>query len=150
MRQKGAYNRELNVRRTNGGSDFVDVFYPLLMRLEAIGRETDQLYTPLLEVGGSTCNLTELSCANGCEIGRVREEDGPGVSNPIMEFNGSLLNRTNMSLDIYEIEMTANFGGLCFKIRSDTTESEGGSHCVGGGGRIRLRRWSCQYELIER
>lgn len=69
------YNRKLNISRSNLATVFVDVLHPLLVLIKAVGRDTKNLDITLREVLSTTCNLTELSGADGSEVSGVGEED---------------------------------------------------------------------------
>ena len=69
MRQ--TYNRELYI----GLAPLVDIFDPLIVRVEAVGGQTDDLDTALGEVRLAARDLGELGRANGREVVRMREED---------------------------------------------------------------------------
>src|SRR5262249_28236146 len=63
-----------------------------------INRQSHDLYVSALELRLYFCHVTELSRADWCEVFRVREQNRPGVADPIMEVDPAL-------------------GGFCFKIR---------------------------------
>lgn len=88
------YDGEAHGRGGELAAPLLDVLRPLLVVLEAVGRNTDDLHVALREVrrpadprsttSGSMCahgdvpasHLCELSGADGREVTRVREEDG--------------------------------------------------------------------------
>lgn len=65
----------LDIGGSDLGAERVNVLDPFMMLLEAIGRDANDLYISLLEVLGTSSNLTELGSADGGEVSRVREED---------------------------------------------------------------------------
>lgn len=100
-----AYDGELNISRANSGTILVDVLHPLVVALESVCRDTDDLHISLLEVLGTTSNLSKLSCAYWGEITRMREQDSPGVADPLVEFDRACC-------------------GLSFEIRSNVSKAE--------------------------
>lgn len=71
-----AYNWELDVGGSDLGAVFIDVFHPLLMFFEAIGRNANNLDVALRKVGSAAGDLTKLSGAHRCEVSGMREQDG--------------------------------------------------------------------------
>ena len=65
------YDRELNI----GLAPLVDVLHPLVVRVKVVGGEADDLDVALGEVGLAARDLSELGCAYGREVVRVREQD---------------------------------------------------------------------------
>lgn len=70
--------------------DLVDVLDPLMVGFEAVSGEADDLDIALIELGLEAGDDTELSGANGSEVCGVREEDGPGVADEVVELDGAL------------------------------------------------------------
>jgi hypothetical protein len=70
--------------RDLGGGDLrtirLDVLDPCVVLIEAVSRNTDNLYVPLGEVGGSSSDFTEFGGANGGKVTRMREEDGLAIT----------------------------------------------------------------------
>ena len=64
----------MNIGRRDLTTVLVNVLYPLLMLIKAVGGDTDDLNIALLEILGPTSHLTEFSSANRREISRVREK----------------------------------------------------------------------------
>ena len=75
----------------------LDVFNPLIMVLEGVGRETYDLDIALLEVLVAAGDFSELSGADGGEVAWVREEDTPGVTEPIVELD---VTRSGVSFEV--------------------------------------------------
>ena len=70
------YNGELDIGGGSLRSIRLDVLHPLMMGLETIGRNSENFDSSFRKVISTACHLSELSCANGSEVIRVREEDG--------------------------------------------------------------------------
>jgi len=89
------FERHLAVLITNDGEgkvgtrDLVDVLDPSSMRLDRIGRQTDQLDTTLLEFRLELGKGAELSSADGSVVLGVGEEDNPAVTNELVEVDGT-------------------------------------------------------------
>lgn len=86
--------------------DLVDILDPLFVGLEAVGGETDNLDVALVKLGLEAGNNTELGGADGGEVCGVREENGPGVADEIVELDGAL-------------------GGLGVEVGGDGAKTEG-------------------------
>jgi len=67
------------------------------MGLDGVGRETNQLYATLGELGLKLCKGTELGGANWGVIFWVGEQDNPLVANELVEVNGAL---SSLSLEV--------------------------------------------------
>lgn len=83
----------------------LDVLHPFVMIRKGARRQPDELDAALSELGREAGDFTKLGGADGGEVGRVREEDHPTVSGPLMELDGTLR-------------------GLCLKIGRDATETK--------------------------
>ena len=70
--------------------DLIDVLDPTSVRLNGVGRETDQLDATLGELRLELCESTQLSCADGSIILGVREQDNPLIANEFMEVDGTV------------------------------------------------------------
>lgn len=62
------YDGVLHIGRTELCTIIIDVLHPFLVRLEAIGREADDLHAALSKILRPPSNLPELSRADGCEV----------------------------------------------------------------------------------
>ena len=71
-----SYDGKLNVGWGGLGSIRLNVFHPLMMGLETIGRNSENLDVAFREVISTSCHLSELSCADRRKVIRMREEDG--------------------------------------------------------------------------
>ena len=67
--------------------DLIDVFHPAAMRVDGVGRETNELDTAFGELWLKLCKRTEFGCANWCVVFWVREQDNPFVANELMEVD---------------------------------------------------------------
>jgi hypothetical protein len=56
---------------------FIDIFDPLVVRLEGVGREPDQLDIALREFRRELCKGSQLGRTNWSEVGRVAKQNGP-------------------------------------------------------------------------
>ena len=65
------YDGELNI----GLPPFIDVFHPLMVRLKAVGGETNNFHIALRKVRLAAGDLSELSGADRSKVIRVREEN---------------------------------------------------------------------------
>lgn len=101
---------ELHVGWSVSRAEVVDIFDPLAVVFEAIGRNSNEFNIALSKVTSAASDLAELSGADGCKVSGMREENRPRVTNPFVE-----LDRSSSS--------------LCFKIRGDISEAKGG-HCM--------------------
>lgn len=71
-------------------SHLSNVLDPAIVRLNSVGRETNQLDTALGELGLKLGKGTELGGADGGEVLGVGEEDDPAVANELVEVNLAL------------------------------------------------------------
>jgi len=101
---------ELHVGWSVSSAEVVDIFDPLVVVFEAIGRNSNEFNIALSKVISAASDLAELSGADGCKVSGMREENRPRVADPFVELDGS-----NSS--------------LCFKIRGNISEAKGG-HCM--------------------
>jgi hypothetical protein len=70
--------------------DLVDILDPSSMRLNGVGRETDQLDSTLGELGLELSKGPELSGADGSVIFWVGEENNPLVTDELVEVDRAL------------------------------------------------------------
>lgn len=70
--------------------DLIDILDPSSVRLDGVGRESDQLGTTLSELGLKLCKGTKLSGADWSIILWVREEDNPVVTDKLVEVDRSV------------------------------------------------------------
>jgi hypothetical protein len=68
------------------------------VRLDGVGRETDQLDTTLGEFRLELCECAELGGADGRVVFRVGEEDDPVVANEFVEVDWAL---SGLSLEVW-------------------------------------------------
>src|SRR5439155_24210645 len=61
-----------------------DVLCPSLMIASGIDRQSHNLHISALELWFYFRHVTELSCADRREVFRVREQNGPGIADPIV------------------------------------------------------------------
>src|SRR5690348_11780727 len=66
---------------------FLDVLHPFRMAADGIDAESEDLAAPLIELRLQPCHVAELGRADRREVLRVREEDGPAISDPLMEVD---------------------------------------------------------------
>ena len=59
------------------------------MRLDGVGRQTNQFDSALGELRLELCECAELRCAYRSVILRMREENDPIVTNELMEVDGA-------------------------------------------------------------
>lgn len=85
--------------------DLIDVFDPASVRLDGVGRQTDQLDTTLVEFRFELCESTELGGADGGVVLRVGEQHNPVVTDELMEVDGT-------------------GGGLGLEVRRDGSQAE--------------------------
>lgn len=91
--------------------DLLDILDPSSVRLNSVGRKTDQLCSTLVEFRLELCESTQLSCADWSVIFWVGEKDNPVVADELVEVdrtlgglgfevwgNGSQSKATNMTL----------------------------------------------------
>ena len=71
-------------------ADLVDVFDPVSVAVDSVGRETDQLDSSSCEFGLELCKCAEFGGADRCEVFGVGEEDDPFVADEIVEVDGAL------------------------------------------------------------
>src|SRR5205807_1624987 len=69
---------------------FLDVLRPLLVIGDRVHTDPDDLAVPLLELGFQPRHVAELGRANWGEVLRMREQDGPPVSDPLVEGDPAL------------------------------------------------------------
>jgi hypothetical protein len=74
--------------------------------VDGVGGKTDELCATLGELRLELCERAELSCADGCVVLRVGEEDDPVVADELVEVDGTL-------------------GGLGLEVGSLAAEAEG-------------------------
>jgi hypothetical protein len=104
--EKITYDGELDVSLAdNFAAVLFNILDPLVVVFKSIGRDTKNLDIACSKVFSTTTDLTELGSANGREIARVGEEDGPRITDPFVE-----LDRT--------------CGGFSLKIWGDRTKAE--------------------------
>ena len=84
---------------------FVDVTNPALMGCERVDTDGDALDVAFIELGLQASGSSEFGCADRCEIRRMREENSPAGSQPLVEIDGTLRR-------------------LCCEIRSRITQSQ--------------------------
>jgi hypothetical protein len=60
----GTYDGELDVSWANFRANFVDILDPVLMRIEVVGRETNDFDISSSKVRSTTSDLSELGRAN--------------------------------------------------------------------------------------
>lgn len=60
---------------TEFGAILIDILHPRMVVFKAIGRNTNELDAPFLEVRGTTSDLTQLGGTNRSEISRMGKED---------------------------------------------------------------------------
>lgn len=88
-----------------GASNLVDVLDPGVVRVDAVGTETDHLDTTGRELGLELSESTELGGTDGSEVIWVGEEDSPVVANVVVEGDGTV-------------------GGLGFEVGGSRAETE--------------------------
>ena len=91
--------------------DLIDILDPSSVRVDGVGRETNQLDAALGELWLELCEGTELGGADGCVVLRVGEENYPLVANELVEVDWALC-------------------GLGLEVGGNGTQAETG----GGGG----------------
>jgi hypothetical protein len=70
-----------------GARDLIDVLDPSSVRLDGVGRQTDQLDATLGELRLKLCESAELGGANGSVILGVGEENDPVVADELVEVD---------------------------------------------------------------
>lgn len=75
----------MHVGRGKLGAVFVDVLYPFVMVGQVVGGDTNDFDVALRKVWAATSDFAELGGANRGEVARMREENAPGVTEPLME-----------------------------------------------------------------
>ena len=80
----------MDVCRSNGSTNFVDILDPFVVALESVGRKTDDFGVASRKVGCATSDFSEFSSADGSKVSGMREENSPAVSNPLVEFDRTL------------------------------------------------------------
>lgn len=73
-----------------GAGDLVNVLDPGVVRFDTVGAETDHLDATSSELGLELGESTELGGTDGSEVIGVGEEDGPAVTNEVMEGDGTV------------------------------------------------------------
>ena len=91
--------------------DLIDILDPSSVRLNGVGRETNQLDSALCEFGLEFGKGAELGGADGGVIFGVGEEDNPLVADELVEVDGTS-------------------GGLGLEVGGDGTQSEAGEEEV--------------------
>jgi hypothetical protein len=71
-------------------TDVLDVLAPLSVAVDGVDGEADDLCAALRELLFEACDGAEFGGADGGEVLGVREENGPAVSDPIMEVDCAL------------------------------------------------------------
>jgi len=74
--QGSTYNGELDICWCYFGSKGVDVFNPLVVLVQAVGRDSNDLDVPLSKISSTAGHLAEFSGANRGKISRMREKNG--------------------------------------------------------------------------
>jgi len=82
-------DRELHVSRASLGSILVDIFDPFVVFFQSVCGNTDEFDVALSEVFRAPGDFTELSGAHWGEVTGVREQNGPGVTDPFVELDRS-------------------------------------------------------------
>lgn len=111
---------ELHVGWSVTRAEVVDIFDPLVVVFEAIGRNSNEFDIALSKVISAASDLAKLSGADWCKVSGMREENRPRVANPFVE-----LDRASSS--------------LCFKIGGNVSEAKGGHRMVYGQRRSRFK-----------
>jgi hypothetical protein len=70
--------------------DLIDVLDPAIVAVDGVGGKTDELCATLGELRLELCECAELSCADGCVVFRVGEEDDPVVADELVEVDRTL------------------------------------------------------------
>lgn len=70
--------------------DLIDILDPSSVRVDGVGRETDQLDAALGELWLELCEGTEFGGADGCVVLGVGEEYYPLVADELMEVDWAL------------------------------------------------------------
>jgi len=94
-------NRKRQLRARN----LIDILDPSSMRLDRVGRETNQLDATLSELRLELREGPELGGAHGCVVFGVGEENDPFVADELVEIDGA-------------------GGGLCLEVWGDGSETE--------------------------
>ena len=68
----------------------LDVLRPPLVVVERVDRESDDLHAALVELRLDVRHVAELGGADRGEVARVGEQDGPGVSEPVVKVDPAL------------------------------------------------------------
>ncbi len=68
-----------------GALRLLDVLGPLLVVVDGVDGQADDLHVALVEFRLDAGHVAELCRADGREVTGVREEDGPGVADPVVE-----------------------------------------------------------------
>jgi hypothetical protein len=88
----------------------LDVGGPAGMTVDRVDREADDLDAALVELGLDLRHVAELGGADRREVLRMREQDGPFVADPVVEFD-------------------AAFGGVGLEIRCRVIQRDGHVIC---------------------
>jgi hypothetical protein len=73
-----------------GALGLLDVLRPPLVVVDRIDAQADDLAVALGELRLQPGHVAELGRAHGGEVLRVREQDGPGVPDPLVEVDPAL------------------------------------------------------------
>lgn len=95
-----------------GARDLIDVLDPAVVGLDVVGAQTDELDTASSELGLELGEGTELGGADGGEVIGVGEEDGPLVTDEVVEVDGT-------------------GGGLGIEVRGSRAQTETGNGSIG-------------------
>jgi hypothetical protein len=68
----------------------LDVFGPAGVLVDGIDAEADHLDVALPEIRLELGHIAELSRADGCEVLGMREDDAPGIAEPVIELDMAL------------------------------------------------------------
>src|SRR4030095_16404034 len=68
---------------------FLDILRPFLVIGHGINAQTDHFTVAFRKLRFETRHIAELSCANRCEILWMGKQNGPPVTNPVMEVDRS-------------------------------------------------------------
>lgn len=88
-----------------GAGDLIDILDPAVVGLDVVGAQTDELDTTSSELGLELGEGTELGGADGGEVIGVGEEDGPLVTDEVVEVDGTV-------------------GGLSIEVRGSGAQTE--------------------------
>jgi hypothetical protein len=88
--------RDLTVLVANNGElelaagDLINVLDPAIVRVDRVGRETDELSTATAELGLQLCESSELGCAYWRVVLGMREKNDPVVADELVEVDRAL------------------------------------------------------------